>query len=119
MGLNRVNSQTVRTHFSQDTSLQNITIIWKKAELKKIVLQYKNGDDEVRAKLQKRYGALRIKKALEEYQSMDLIERTSKQCPKCKTWLQVEFVSFFKKFASCQSRKIYLIVIRNWMAVIR
>jgi hypothetical protein len=56
-----------------------------------------NGDMEVRERLQKRYGTHRIQKAIEEYQSMGLIERTSKQCPKCKTWMQVksDFLLFF------------------------
>ncbi len=86
------------------------------AELKKICIQYKNGDAEVREKLQKRYGSQRIKQAIEEYQSMDLIERTSKQCPKCKTWMQVELVLFDVNFKINKKNRM---AIRNWMVAIR
>lgn len=60
----------------------------KNEELKKICMAYKHGDIKTREDLAKRYGLQRIKHALEEYSSMELISNTSKQCPKCKSWMQ-------------------------------
>lgn len=57
-------------------------------ELKKICFNYKNGDEFVRDQLVKKYGEKRIKSAIEETSSMELIENTSKQCPQCKSWMQ-------------------------------
>ena len=50
---------------------------------------YKTGTQIERDALTKKYGPYRIQKAIEEYLSMALIEDTSKQCPKCKSWMQV------------------------------
>ena len=47
-----------------------------------------NGDEATRVKLGKKYGEKRLDRAVEEYQSMILIENTSKQCPECKSWMQ-------------------------------
>ena len=57
-------------------------------EVKEIVDKYKNGGAEGRAELVKRFGEARVKKVVEEGYSMELIENTSKQCPKCKSWMQ-------------------------------
>ncbi len=59
-----------------------------KAQLKEICMSYKNGDKSVREQLIKKYGEKRIKSAIEETSSMELIENTSKQCPQCKSWMQ-------------------------------
>ena len=56
--------------------------------MKKICTDYTSGDEEVRKQLQKKYGEKRIKAAIEETYSMDLIRDTSKQCPKCNSWMQ-------------------------------
>jgi ribosomal protein L37AE/L43A len=37
----------------------------------------------------KRFGAKRLAQVIEENHSMELIENTSKQCPHCKSWMQV------------------------------
>jgi hypothetical protein len=39
----------------------------------------------MREQLIKKYGEKRIKSAIEESSSMELIENTSKQCPQCKS----------------------------------
>lgn len=57
-------------------------------EVKEIIEKYKNGGAEGRAELVKRFGESRVKKVVEEGYSMELIENTSKQCPKCKSWMQ-------------------------------
>ncbi|CAF0833456.1 unnamed protein product [Brachionus calyciflorus] len=57
-------------------------------ELKEIVEIYKNGDAEAREKLVLKYGERRIKQAVEETSSMNLIESTSKKCPQCRSWMQ-------------------------------
>lgn len=57
-------------------------------ELKQLCEEYKSGNSELRQELSKRYGEKRIKTALEEFSSMELIANTSKQCPKCRTWMQ-------------------------------
>jgi hypothetical protein len=57
--------------------------------LRKVCTDYENGDEQVRAALAKRYGARRLAQALEEFSSMELIVNTSKQCPQCKSWMQV------------------------------
>lgn len=49
---------------------------------------YLNGDEATKAKLEKQYGEKRIKRAIENSLSMQLITDTSKQCPNCKSWLQ-------------------------------
>lgn len=56
--------------------------------MKEICEKYLNGDEVEKQKLVKQFGEKRIKKAIEESSSMELIERTSKQCPKCKSWMQ-------------------------------
>lgn len=64
--------------------------------MKRICEAYKNGSKEERDALTKQYGPYRIQKAIEEYMSMSLIEDTSKQCPKCKSWMQVNSRNLFK-----------------------
>lgn len=56
--------------------------------MKEICFLYKNGDRSVREQLVKKYGEKRIKSAIEESSSMELIENTSKQCPQCRAWMQ-------------------------------
>ena len=56
--------------------------------MKEICFDYKNGDESVREQLIKKYGEKRIRLAIEESSSMELIENTSKQCPQCKSWMQ-------------------------------
>ncbi len=56
--------------------------------MKRICTEYTTGDAETRRFLQKKYGEKRIKAAIEETYSMDLIRDTSKQCPKCNSWMQ-------------------------------
>ena len=56
--------------------------------MKKIVKEYTSSDSDQRELMHKKYGEKRIKAAIEEACSMDLIEKTSKQCPKCRSWLQ-------------------------------
>lgn len=57
-------------------------------EMKRICVEYTTGDAEMQKFLHKKYGEKRIKLAIEETYSMDLIRNTSKQCPKCKSWMQ-------------------------------
>ncbi|RNA07733.1 E3 ubiquitin- ligase RNF14 [Brachionus plicatilis] len=57
-------------------------------QLKEIVEMYKNGDEEIRLQLAQKYGEKRMKKAVEDFSSVSLIETTSKKCPKCTSWLQ-------------------------------
>ena len=49
--------------------------------------KYINGDEQVRKELERKYGEKRIKRALEEASSMDLITSTSKKCPTCRSWV--------------------------------
>ena len=60
-------------------------IFSNEAQLREICFNYKNGDKLVRENLIKKYGEKRIKSAIEETSSMELIENTSKQCPQCKS----------------------------------
>lgn len=57
-------------------------------QLKEIVELYKNGDEDIKVQLERKYGERRIKNAIEESSSLNLIENTSKKCPKCTSWLQ-------------------------------
>ncbi len=45
-------------------------------------------DDSLRDSLIKRYGEKRLQRAIEEYQSINLIQKTSKKCPNCRSWMQ-------------------------------
>ena len=56
--------------------------------MKEICNQYLYGDAIVKEALIKQYGESRIKRAMEETSSMELIQRTSKQCPSCRSWMQ-------------------------------
>jgi E3 ubiquitin-protein ligase RNF14 len=56
--------------------------------MKQIVECFLNGDELTKASLVKKYGEKRLKNAIEEYQSVELITSTSKQCPSCKSWMQ-------------------------------
>jgi E3 ubiquitin-protein ligase RNF14 len=56
--------------------------------MKEVCFKYTNGSEEERKDLIKRFGEARIKRAIEETSSMDLIVNTSKQCPNCKSWMQ-------------------------------
>jgi E3 ubiquitin-protein ligase RNF14 len=59
----------------------------KDTQIKEICESYLNGDQFVRDELIKRYGEIRIKRAIEESSSMDYLNNTSKQCPNCRTWI--------------------------------
>ncbi len=56
--------------------------------MKQIVECFLNGDELTKSSLIKKYGEKRLKSAIEEYQSVELITSTSKQCPSCKAWMQ-------------------------------
>ena len=56
--------------------------------MKSICNGYLYGDATLRQSLIKKYGEKRIKNAVEENLSADLIEQTSKKCPNCKAWMQ-------------------------------
>ena len=56
--------------------------------MKEICEAFKSGDKFTKDDLIKRYGEKRIHAAIEEYTSMELIEKTSKRCPSCRSWMQ-------------------------------
>ncbi|KAF6210940.1 hypothetical protein GE061_014053 [Apolygus lucorum] len=60
----------------------------KSVEMKKVVLEYQEGDDAVKSRLEKRYGATQIRRFINDMLSDDWIQTNSKNCPNCEASIE-------------------------------
>jgi hypothetical protein len=58
-------------------------------EKKALVLEYRNGDDETKARLEARYGKRELLALLQSSMSEEWISENSKPCPSCSAAIEV------------------------------